>query len=305
MTPGSRLYTVVLVLVLNSSAIVAQNNFLFRVLANSGVNEIKTGELWKPIKTGSSLYENDVIRLKENSYVGLIHSNGKSRELRKAGTYNIKELASTIINSPGVLVKYVDFLLSKNSEEAKKNRLLVVGSATRSSFKEDIIVYLPENHRSNLLNPIAIVNWESKSDTPGPFIVTVQNMINQDLIVSETSAPGLTLDFNSPQLSEDLYFLIHVKNKNDQKLSSDQYLIKKLQPDEQQKWKSQLAVLTEEVTEESALDKLILASFYENNLFFIDAIVAYEEAIKLAPEVEAFKEIYQEFLYRNRLKYPK
>ena len=53
---------------------------------------------------------------------------------------------------------------------------------------------------------------------------------------------------------------------------------------------------------ETALNKFIMAGFYEENKLLIDAITAYEQAIKLAPDVPTYKEAYEEFLLRNKLK---
>jgi len=41
-----------------------------------------------------------------------------------------------------------------------------------------------------------------------------------------------------------------------------------------------------------------MASFYEQNSLFIDAINAYEEAIIIAPGVKAYKMTYKNFLER-------
>jgi hypothetical protein len=152
---------------------------------------------------------------------------------------------------------------------------------------------------------VAVVNWESKSGVRGPFVVTVQNMFGDDMITKETTEASYTLDLNDPKLVNEQHFLVQVRNKNDAKLLSAQHLIKKVQTAEQQKIKSQLAEFIGEMKEETALNKFILAGFYEDNQLFIDAITAYEEAIKMAPEVETYKEAYEEFLLRNRLKIPK
>jgi hypothetical protein len=204
-----------------------------------------------------------------------------------------------------VLNKYADFILSSNSAEAKKNRLSATGAVHRAGSMEDIIVYLPENQHSSIYNTVAVVNWESKSGVRGPFVVTVQNMFGDDMITKETTEASYTLDLNDPKLVNEQHFLVQVRNKNDAKLVSAQHLIKKVQTAEQQKIKSQLAEFIGEMKEETALNKFILAGFYEDNQLFIDAITAYEEAIKMAPEVETYKEAYEEFLLRNRLKIPK
>ena len=78
--------------------------------------------------------------------------------------------------------------------------------------------------------------------------------------------------------------------------------VPKLPPAEQEKVKNSLSEILGEVAEQTALNKFILAGFYEENNLFIDAIAAYEEAIKLAPDVPSYQEAYEEFLYRHGLK---
>jgi hypothetical protein len=88
-------------------------------------------------------------------------------------------------------------------------------------------------------------------------------------------------------------------------LISAEHLIKKIQSAEMQKIKTLLSEFIGEMSEETALNKFIMAGFYEDNQLFIDAITAYEEAIKMAPDVDTYKEAYEEFLLRNRLKITK
>ena len=56
--------------------------------------------------------------------------------------------------------------------------------------------------------------------------------------------------------------------------------------------------------EPNALNKLLIAGFYEQNKLLIDAGTAYLEAIKLAPDVPQYKEAYNDFLLRYGLKKP-
>jgi hypothetical protein len=83
---------------------------------------------------------------------------------------------------------------------------------------------------------------------------------------------------------------------------SSQHIIKRLSPAEREKVKSALAEYTTEATEETALNKIILATLMEKNNMLIDAIVAYEEALALAPDVPTYQEGYEEFLFRQALK---
>ena len=57
-----------------------------------------------------------------------------------------------------------------------------------------------------------------------------------------------------------------------------------------------------DIDSETALNKYILAGFYEENNLLIDALSNYEAAIGLAPDVETFQEAYEDFLLRNGFK---
>ncbi len=52
------------------SCAIAQD-YAFKVLANKGANEVKSGSEWAPIKTGASLKNDDELKLSPNSYMGL------------------------------------------------------------------------------------------------------------------------------------------------------------------------------------------------------------------------------------------
>lgn len=274
-------------------------DYAFKVLANKGTNEVKSGNSWEAIKTGASLNTSDEVRLSENAYLGLIHKTGKPLEVKKAGPHKVADLAAQIQGEgTSVLNKYTDFILSSNSAEAKKNRLSATGAVTRSFG--DIKVYLPENQFSGVFNKKVIVNW-SLEKGGAPFVVTFKNMFDDELMKIETPENSVEVSLTDPKLANESAILIEVKSKEDSNLKSEQHLIKKLSPAEQERVTKALAEIKSVVDEETALNKFIMAGFYEENRLYIDAITAYEEAIKMAPDVATYKEAYEGFLIRNRL----
>jgi len=281
-----------------SATLTYGQEYAFKVLANKGANEVKTGDSWQAVKTGSSLKSGDELKVSENSYLGLVHASGKPMELKQAGSYKVADLASKVGAGSSVLNKYTDFILSSNSAEAKKNRLSATGAVHRGL--EDIKVYLPENQDAGIYNNIAIINWEAKNS--GPYIVTFKNMFDDELMKSETPENMIQIDMNDPKFANESAILVEVKSKADHKSKSEQHLIKRLSPAEQEKIKKSLTEFSAQVTEETAFNKYLLAGFYEQNKLFIDAITAYEQPIKMAPDVPTFKENYEEFLLRNKLK---
>jgi hypothetical protein len=284
-----------------SSSFVFAQEYAFKVLANKGTNEVKTGESWQPLRTGASLRSADEVKLSDNAYIGLVHASGKPMELKKAGSYKISELETKVGSGSSVLNKYTDFILSSNSAEAKKNRLSATGAVHRATETAAIKLLLPENQHSGIYNTTAVINWDG-AKVAGPYVVTLRNMFDDELARVETPETSIRVDLNDPKFASENAVLVEVASKADAKLASKQHLIKKLTPADNEKIRKSLAEINGEVQEQTALNKLILAGFYEENNLFIDAISAYEEAIKLAPDVPSYKEAYEEFLLRHGLK---
>src|SRR4051812_7248465 len=104
----------------------AQQDYAFKVLVNKGKNEVKSGDSWLPIKTGTSLKSTDEIKVQENAYVGLIHVTGKPLEVKEAGKHKVVDLSAKVNGGSSVLSKYTDFILSANTQ--KKNNLTATGA---------------------------------------------------------------------------------------------------------------------------------------------------------------------------------
>src|SRR4051812_31128120 len=108
----SRSLFVVGAFVVSFSTAFGQGDYAFKVLANKGTNEVKSGNTWVAVKTGAALKKEDELKLAENSYVGLVSSGGKPLELKASGSYKVAELLNQVGNGASVLNKYTDFLLS-------------------------------------------------------------------------------------------------------------------------------------------------------------------------------------------------
>jgi len=287
---------------LTSFSVVFGQDYAFKVLANKGANEVKSGDTWTPLKTGATLRLTDEVKLSENAYIGLVHKTGRPMELKIAGNHKVTELDKKIGTGSSVLNKYTDFILSSNSAEAKKNRLSATGAVHRATDAGDAIkLVLPENQHAGIYNTNVVINWDG-SKVAGPYIVILRNMFEDELSRIETPEATVRVDLADAKFAAETAILVEVVSKTDANLASKQHLIKKLTPVEQEKVKTAMAEIMSAVEEQSALNKMILAGFYEQNNLYIDAIAAYEDAIKLAPDVPTFKEAYDEFLLRQGFK---
>ncbi|SHG88978.1 hypothetical protein SAMN04488109_2345 [Chryseolinea serpens] len=275
-------------------------DYAFKVLATKGANEVKSGTDWVPLKTGASLRANDELKISENAYVGLVHSKGTPLELKKAGNYPVKKLEDEIKPSTGVLNKYTDFILSSNSAENKKDRLSATGAVDRGE-NYAIKLLLPENQYSGIFNNTAIITWDG-SKASGPYVVTLKNMFDDELVKFDTPETSFKIDLNDPHYAKENAILVEVYSKADPKQISKQHLIKRLAPAEQATVKKKLEADMSSATEQTALNKYLMAGFYEENKLLIDALSAYKEAIQLAPDVPTYQDGLDEFLLRNNMK---
>src|SRR5882672_5412441 len=186
--------------------------YTFRVLANKGANEVKSGDSWQPIRTGAQLKKGDELKISENASVGLVHVTGKPLEVKQAGNYKVDELSAKVGNGSSVLNKYTDFILSSNSAEAKKNRLSATGAVHRGI--EDIKVFLPENQYAEIFNSIAVINWQSAKGG-APYIISVKNMFDEELAKIETPENVTQIDLNDTKFANETAVLVEVKSKAD------------------------------------------------------------------------------------------
>ncbi|HZI24283.1 MAG TPA: hypothetical protein VFD46_04365 [Chryseolinea sp.] len=290
---------ITLLFVLISSLTFAQD-YAFKVLANKGANTLKSGADWVPLKTGATLKNGDELKVVENAYLGLVYNSGKPLELKQPGNYKVADLSAKMKgNTATVLNKYTDFILSSNAED-KKNKLNATGAVNRDVIQHSIHVVLPDNQLAGIYDHLAVVNLDTK--VAGPYLVTVKNMFDDELNKFEISETSFQIDLNDAKYAKENAVLLEVKSKADPKAVSKTRLIKKLSPAEHATVKKKLAEAGPDITEQTALSKLILARFYEEQNLLIDAITSYEEAIKMAPDVPTFVEEYGYFLTRHSLK---
>ncbi|HEY0770402.1 MAG TPA: hypothetical protein VGD31_08700, partial [Sphingobacteriaceae bacterium] len=214
----------------------------------------------------------------------------------------VAELAKSMKTGSSVLNKYTDFILSSNSAEAKKNRLSATGAVHRDvTDVASLMLIFPATDKAEVFNSTAIVNWE-ETKASGPYVVSVLNLFEEEIMKIETPEKTAKIDLADPKLAGEPNLLVEVYSKADRKVASKQHMIKRMSTAEKENVKKALSEIMGEVTEPTALNKLLLAGFYEEKNLIIDAIAAYEEAVQLAPDVPTFKEAYDEFLLRQNLK---
>ena len=279
--------------------------YQFKVLANHGDNTLVTsdGSINEHLKVGSILQEGDKLILSEGAYVGLMHPNGRTMELKEGGEFEVSSLVLKAGEGNSVASKYANYLINKMSEEDvdihsnHTQYLKVTGAVERTLDASTIKVMMPNS--AEIFNPNAFVRWTDLGEVA--YVVTMRNMFDEVLLTQETSKPQIKIDLNAKELADEKLVIIKVAVKDNPALASDNYGIKKITAPKAKTIDSDLKSLKASFQEDSGLNKLILASFYEDHNLLVDALANYEEALQINPNVEEYKIAYERFVTRHNL----
>lgn len=302
-----RFFIVLAFLAVPALQLLAQD-IAFKVLAENGKVQIRSRNEWQLLSAGTSLATTDVIKMEDGAYLGLVHTSGKTLALEKAGTYEVAHLNSRFKGEkPNVAAKYAELYIQKiqggNMLNKQTTAPTTTASVERALQNSRLKVLLPNS--VDVFSPEVILRWNDKDTlVRNSYEVVFKNMFDEVIMVKETDNTKITLDFSEKGLANERLVIVSVNAKQHKEVQSSNYGIKHMTPEEAEPIEKELKELRLEISEkESALDKLILASFYEQNNLLADALTNYEYAISLEPDVQAFRTAYEQFIFRNGLGY--
>ncbi len=281
-----------------SGTVAQAQEYIFRVLVSKGKTEVRSSSGWQLLKVGSGLSVGDEVKLPADAYVALAHQAGGLVELRSAGTYRAADLAGKVKGGASVLRKYTDFILSKANEDNSK--MIATGSVHRG-FGDEVDAYLPDMKNSFMYSGTIALAW---APTPGggPYQVSIRSQLDEELLLEKVSGTQLQVNLNEKRFRDQDFVVVYITSTSDQEMNSEEHMMRRMYPAEQDKVTIDLSELTAEIGEESALSSFIRAGFFEEKKLLIDACTSYQEAIRLAPDIPAFREAFEDFLIRNGMK---
>lgn len=277
---------------------------VFKVLASKGGTTVKSTSSaeWKKALIGSKIQQADVIKLNANDYLGLIHiTTGKTLELKAAGSYNAKDLEKKVVaTGSSYSQKYAEYVMDAMANNAKGTNNSVGGVVYREIF--DVVVDYPVNDQNiKLSNRVFDLKWH-KTSYITVYEVTVQNMFDEVIFRGETKDTSLKIDLSNVSFSEEsrIKFKIVPKNPAESRYPGAKDVTVLI--DENKEYQKKKDEFLTEVKDETALNYLIKAKFYESNNMFTDAVASYDKAISLEPKIEEFKSLKEEYLQRSGAK---
>ncbi|GAL86946.1 hypothetical protein MYP_4176 [Sporocytophaga myxococcoides] len=289
-----------------STTVFSQDN-LFTVLATKGANKYASSgsSEWKAITPGKKLLKDDKLSIDENGYIGLVHKSGKTIEIKKAGVYEVAKLNGEVAaQNSSITKKYVDYVTSEisngGSENMASNRhkyMDVTGSVERDvpaikvlAPKESFVIGLP-----------VLLKWKPVAGAKS-YAVTVKNLFDEPVYSIEVENNFVILDFSKLNIQKDKVYGYQIETKGAERFAKfEGYSFKYLPEDKAAKVSKEADELKANLNEETALNKIILATFYEDQNLLLNALECYETALKLSPDIEEYKIAYGKFLNRNKL----
>jgi len=275
---------------------------VFQTLASKGTCMVQRGvdpDEYVNLKTGVKLFVDDkIIITGDNSYLGLVSQSGEAIELVKGGVYDVNTLNGSLsASNSSVAEKYVAFLvedMSKANESTNAN-MKFTGSVERSLDNESIQLFIPKD--SKISAELATLKWYPKEEQTA-YILTISNMFDEVVYSTQTKEKEVEVDFSSLSLTSDETYKVVVAGAANPAMKSSAislYVPEESQLDEVEKG---VAGIKAETPEGSAIQEMVLAKFFDENELYLNAIPHFQKAIELQPEVKAYQDSYNAFLYR-------
>lgn len=296
-----------LLIVLFASSILSfAQDEIFKVLINKGSNKVITApsNSSQDLIVGKKIFATDKIVLATGGYLGLTHKSGKTIELKTPGTYEVSKLKDQVASqNASVSSKYVNYIADQiidNNESMSANRykhMAVTGSVERGTDKIKPMTL----NQSIVLDELILIKWNKvkiDSQFAKTYVVTFMNMFDETLTVKETTDTQLVINLSKLNIKtvKNIVWFVKVKDSNPV-VQSDKYSLQYIGDEKKATdLHNQFSSLKTELSEQTALNKLILASFFAENNLPLNAMNYFEEAIKLEPEVDEYKIVYGKYL---------
>jgi hypothetical protein len=282
----------------------------FTVMAVNGSVQYKSQSgSWSAVKTGTKLSPTDAIKVTSGGYVSMLHSSGKTLELKSPGEFKASQLTGQLSSKKSsVAQKLSTYVLDKLGEGSKDKYNYREGMETTGAVERSIgtaiidgktmFVELKSPRKVNFKGNETELTWKSVNSNDSYFLTITDRF---DRVVFTKEVAGNTCKINSGEikLEQDVYYFWNVALKSDRSVKSPDCAFQFLSSNKIGQIDREFAELKEELGgDNSAINQLILANFYEQNLLMDEALRYYKKAVETEPSVEEYQNIYKGFLLR-------
>ena len=245
----------------------------------------------------------------------MVHKSGKTIEIRQKGTLKVDDLATKVkAKTSSVSGRYMQYVMNRLGDDGVSDNFRqssnVVGATVRGTEADGIELLLPvvEEKKITVYGDQLWLRWipEDGKDSlfrGHTFVVTITNLSGEELFVYETRESFAEIDLAGIEDSEELLLLrVVTKEEGGDGLYSVQYGVAKSDlTAKSEALQNDLTSLQDELDLSIAVNRLLLAAFYEENGMILEAMIQYERLILEHPGVDDYLAFYQEFLSKNNM----
>ncbi len=329
----------VLLMLFNLSDLKA-GSYEFRAIAVNGDVDYKTGSSgnWKTLKVGTELQKSYSIRLKRSSYAGLVHISGKTRELEKNGSYSVSELSKQVsVKESGLNKRFTKYVIDEISDaddlmsygdyhddmgtvgsveraidedfevSEKIGKLGKMDDETKSSLRDaDKLVSLKKEminirfpRSSYIIDEKIAFSWRSHPEVK-EYKLVIKDKDNHTVFSKKLRDTALAVNVQETGIQPGKNYYWKVKSD---KISSSEYCIYRHSEETSPQLFAELKEMKSSyATDRSALNNIIMASFYDEHNIMQRALQCYQRAMKLSSKTKEYQKLYSLYLGRIGLR---
>ncbi len=303
-----KFFAVLAVCLLAVSSLYA-GGYEFKVMAVKGNVKIydASSKKWESAKTGSQASKNDKIKIHKNAYASLIHKSGKAVELSKPGTYNASAVSKKVAASKSnVSQRFADYLMdeissSESLEESDYASQMGTTGAVERSLEKPKPIKLNSPRKVHFMNPVFTFRWKPLKDVKN-YKLIISDRFDKPIFEKEARCCSITLNADELDLNRDSYYFWKVRAESDKNKESDYACFLTLSDKKIGAIKDTVDIIKKELKGgNKASSQIILAAFYEQNYLISQAINSYQKALKYAPNVPIYDNLYKRFLNKLQI----
>jgi hypothetical protein len=279
----------------------AQQNYIFKVLAIQG--KITTDD--QALTIGSEVKSTQNITLHhDSSYVALYYAGKKEvLELTKKGVYQGQDLAKQLNALKGWESDFFYYALKELSQE----KTFIKNPDRRPT--SPVIALLPTEEQKIYGNRL-FFRWFVLDQLPTKKDIVEYNVFVNDakenmIYYINTKKNYASLELSSQKFINHPVLYIHIApvdgkgNDLTKGYKSEIYKVGRLDTEKAKLITEELDQIFKDRSRDTAFSKLAEARFFEDKRLPLDAMYAFEQAISLSFNSEAYKQTYRYFLERN------
>ncbi len=272
----------------------------FITLTVKGSVVIYRGSKPIPAKVGEKIYDKDRIKVNRKSYLNLVYKDGRTIELKSAGTYETGKLVKQVsAKKKSTTTKFTNFVLSEFAKSIDDLDNMKVTGAVERIVKFPIDYGTPS--KINVVDQVLTFCW-----FPTPvksYIFKLADKTGKVLYSTQTKDTSLTLNFQKLKLERGNNFKWYVNESGKEKSLTDTCSFYWLSKAEESKIEDSLNILRKNFSSlDQAVKQVLLATFYSNRRLYVDMLQAYTKAMELSPDNSTYKKLYILALDRVGLK---